>query len=278
MLRIIGYPDRYSVAPGETIAFKLSVEEGDGFDARLVRVVHGDCNPEGPGIKFIHIPTAIDGRHAGRRQRIDAGSFMMVDPMPALAKDAFTFFAMIWPTRPGVADQTILAQWDPQRRAGFRIGISDGGRLSVTLGDGAGAVATISTDQPMLERQWYFIRVAIDPASRRVMLDQRPLQPMPRRRMPAFQWGCPARSLPSMVRSIAGSPESDGSVDAISTARSTGRCSLPDSSGRGPSGAAATRRGRDHRPLGFRQEIPGTRAVDIGPGIMAGWSICRPVA
>ena len=122
MLKIIGYPDRYSVAPGETIAFKLSVEEGDWFDARLVRVVHGDCNPEGPGLKFIHVPTAIDGRHPGRRQRIDAGSFMVVDPMPALAQDALTFFAMIWPTRPKLADQTILAQWDPRRQAGFRIG------------------------------------------------------------------------------------------------------------------------------------------------------------
>ena len=110
VLKIIGYPDRYSVAPGETIAFKLSVEEGDWFDARLVRVVHGDCNPEGPGLKFIHLPTAIDGRHPGRRQRIDAGSFMVVDPMPALAQDALTFFAMIWPTRPKLADQTILAQ------------------------------------------------------------------------------------------------------------------------------------------------------------------------
>src|SRR5712671_6523271 len=130
MLKIIGYPDRYSVAPGETIAFKLSVEEGDWFDARLVRVVHGDCNPEGPGLKFTHVPSAIDGRHPGRRQRIDAGSFMVVDP------------------RPKLADQTILAQWDPQRQAGFRIAISEGGRLSVTLGDGAGAAATLSTNQP----------------------------------------------------------------------------------------------------------------------------------
>ncbi len=29
MLKIVGYPDRYSVAPGETIDFKISVEEGD---------------------------------------------------------------------------------------------------------------------------------------------------------------------------------------------------------------------------------------------------------
>src|SRR5262249_2937013 len=117
MLKILGYPDRYSVAPRETIAFKLSPEEGESLQARLVGVVHADANPEGPGLKFRHIPSAVDGRHPGRRQRIDSGSCMVVDPMPALLVGAFTFFAMIWPTRPSLPDQTILAQWDPARQA-----------------------------------------------------------------------------------------------------------------------------------------------------------------
>ena len=41
MLKITGYPDRYSAAPGERIEFKVSQEDGDSFEARLVRVVHG---------------------------------------------------------------------------------------------------------------------------------------------------------------------------------------------------------------------------------------------
>ena len=89
MLKIVGYPDRFSVAPGETIDFKISVEEGDSFDARLVRVVHGDCNPEGPGLKFVHVPTNADGSHPGKVQRIDAGSFMKVERFPALLCRAF---------------------------------------------------------------------------------------------------------------------------------------------------------------------------------------------
>ena len=44
MLKIVGYPDRYSVAPGEKIAFKISLEEGTHFDARLVRVIR-HCMP-----------------------------------------------------------------------------------------------------------------------------------------------------------------------------------------------------------------------------------------
>ena len=112
MLKILGYPDRYSVAPGEEIAFKVSLEEGTRFDARVVRVVHGDANPAGPGLKFRHVPTAIDGNHGGKRQTIDAGSYMIVEQAPAIAAKPFTFFAMIWPTLPERKDQTLLAQWD----------------------------------------------------------------------------------------------------------------------------------------------------------------------
>ena len=113
MLKIVGYPDRFSVAPGETIQFKISVEEGDSFEARLVRVVHGDCNPQGPGLKFVHVPTNADGRHPGGPQRIDAGSFLVVDEFPALAAAPFTFFAMVWPTLVKRDDQTLLCQIDP---------------------------------------------------------------------------------------------------------------------------------------------------------------------
>jgi N,N-dimethylformamidase len=214
MLRIVGYPDRYSVAPGETIAFKVSVEEGNQFQARLVRVVHGDCNPEGPGLKFVHVPTSIDGRYPGRQQQIDAGSYMVVDAMPALTEGAFTFFAMIWPTRPAEPDQTILAQWDPRGQAGFRIGITDGGCLSVSFGDRAGASATVTTGQPMLERQWYSICVSIDPTARRVSLDQRPLQPYPHIADRGYFNGTVAVE-PAPVEGplfLAGCPEVDGTV------------------------------------------------------------------
>lgn len=215
MLKILGYPDRYSVAPGEPIAFKLSVEEGDGFEAALVRVVHGDANPAGPGLKFPHVPTALDGRRfPGRPQRIDAGSYMRVESLPALAGGPFTFFATIWPTLPGRPDQTLAAQWDPARRAGFRIGLADGGQLAVTVGDGSGAIEVVASGKPMLVRQWYQVVVSVDPAARRVILDQQPVRAY-------AQVGDAARVeatlglVPAAVAApflLAGCPEGDGTV------------------------------------------------------------------
>lgn len=214
MLKIVGYPDRYSVAPAETIAFKVSLEEGGRFAARLVRVIHGDCNPQGPGLKFRHVPTAADGTYPGRRQRIDAGSYMRAASLPALASGPFTFFAMIWPTllsRAGM--QTLAAQWDPARQSGFRIGVA-GGELALTVGDGSGRCVTIRSGRNMLERHWYSVVVALDPAARRVRLDQRPLQPYAliddQASLQATITVVPAEVSAPLL--LAGCPEPDGTV------------------------------------------------------------------
>ena len=50
MLPLTGYADRFSVAPGETIEFKVSSAAAEPYEARLVRVISGDPNPAGPGI------------------------------------------------------------------------------------------------------------------------------------------------------------------------------------------------------------------------------------
>ena len=49
MVPLTGYADRFSAAPGDTIAFKVSSVGDDPFAARLVRIRCGDPNPEGPG-------------------------------------------------------------------------------------------------------------------------------------------------------------------------------------------------------------------------------------
>jgi N,N-dimethylformamidase len=178
MLKIVGYPDRYSVAPGETISFQISVEEGDSFDARIVRVVNGDCNPNGPGLKLPHVATHIDGTYPGKKQRIDPGSFMRVPSMPALAEGAFTFFATIWPTLTDRGDQTLIAQWDEEKQSGFRIELVEGGKLAFIAGNGS-RTATVATGRKMLVRQWYRVAVSFDPQGGKVRIVQKPLRAYP---------------------------------------------------------------------------------------------------
>ena len=47
---ITGYADRFSLAPGEKINFKISSTSNDPYRAKLIRVISGDPNPEGPGL------------------------------------------------------------------------------------------------------------------------------------------------------------------------------------------------------------------------------------
>jgi N,N-dimethylformamidase len=275
MLKILGYPDRYSVAPGEEIAFKVSLEEGTHFDARLVRVIHGDANPAGPGLKFRHVPTAIDGSHAGKPQRIDAGSYMIVEKVPALAAGPFTFFAMIWPTLPERKDQTLLAQWDAKTGRGFRIAV-DAGRLSVILGDGKD-VARRDSGKSMLARQWYSVAIAIDPATGAVTLDQVPVgnyaQVDDQVHVEAsLRIGSIAVDAPLF---IAGCPQADGTVGGHFDGKIDGPMLCE---GLRPAELHKTLREID--PVtpapkviarwDFSKEMEGIRAIDVGPSQLHG--------
>ncbi|MDQ7249841.1 N,N-dimethylformamidase beta subunit family domain-containing protein [Dongia sedimenti] len=275
MLKILGYPDRLSVAPGEEIAFKVSLEEGTRFDARLVRVIHGDANPAGPGLKFRHIPTAIDGSHPGRPQRIDAGSYMIVERAPALAAKPFTFFAMIWPKLPERVDQTLLAQWDPKTRRGFRITV-DGGRLGAILGDGK-RIARLDSGKAMLIRQWYSIAVAIDPATGAVTLDQIPVGNYAQVDDRGHAEAILGVTLPELEAplTIAGCPQADGTIDGHFDGKIDGPMLCE---GLRPAALHQTLRAID--PVtpapkiiarwDFSKEIETTTAVDVGPHALHG--------
>ena len=49
---LIGYVDRFSARPGERIAVKVSSQLSEPYRADLIRIIHGDANPAGPGLKF----------------------------------------------------------------------------------------------------------------------------------------------------------------------------------------------------------------------------------
>ena len=57
MLRITGYSDRFSARPGETVKFHVNSEFNEDYEAKIVRLIHGDTNPDGPGYKEEEIET-----------------------------------------------------------------------------------------------------------------------------------------------------------------------------------------------------------------------------
>ena len=71
---LIGYADRWSARPGETVAFKVSSRSAEPYRARMVRVISADPNPAGPGIKEEAVASDIEGSWPsageGRRTRL----------------------------------------------------------------------------------------------------------------------------------------------------------------------------------------------------------------
>ena len=176
MLGIVGYSDRIYCRPGDIVNFKVSCESVAGYDAEIVRLVCGDDNPEGPGVKEITFKTAIDGHYPGRKQKIHAGSYVEVPDAAALrGARSFTIQAFVWPTTPAKGNQGIVAKWSPAA-GGFALIIDDQGAAALKIGDESDRVVTVSVGKPMLERHWYRVGASFDADQRTIRVFQHPLR------------------------------------------------------------------------------------------------------
>jgi len=162
MLPIAGYADRLSARPGETIAFKVSSQLEGRFAARLVRVICGDANPAGPGLKEEPVAASFEGTYPARSQPIHLGSYGRIDKGADIAAaPGLTFTAMIWPTLPGNGKrQGILSAYDPYTRLGFALALAEDGSVEVHLGS-----VRAKTSVPLMARHWYRVWASYDRAS-----------------------------------------------------------------------------------------------------------------
>lgn len=171
--RIYGYADPWSVKAGETLSFMLSGEGMETVDAQLVRLIHGDENPDGPGFVEEEVASAIPARLPLERQFTQVGAHAVVaDPDQLLAKPGdFTIYAFIYPTRPGAARQAILSKWDIMSGKGYALGISPEGRLEFWVGDGT-TIDHVAAEIPLVPKVWYFVAASFDAATREAKLYQ----------------------------------------------------------------------------------------------------------
>jgi len=152
---IHGYADRLSVAPGETIEFKVSCDEPGDYRADLVRLIHGDTNPAGPGYKEQEIASAVNGTYPGRHQPIASGSHVIVDDEDgALALSGpFTLHAFVCPTTPGKDGQQILGRRSAESGAGYALTIEDGRLFGRGAMDFKGGLAAFTVAAMRLARE-----------------------------------------------------------------------------------------------------------------------------
>ena len=177
-MEVVGYADRFSVAPGETIRFYVSCQQPD-YQADIVRLIHGDPNPKGPGFKEELVATPVSGEYPGRRQDIHTGSHIIVPDAPPLRlADGFTLYAWIYATTPQKGVQGILGKWS-EAEGGYGLVLDQGGVLAAWLTDPAGRTQQVRINTPLRTAEWYFVAATFDAQSGQLAVYQEPLRTWP---------------------------------------------------------------------------------------------------
>ena len=140
----------------------------------IVRLIHGDEHPEGPGFIEEVVPERRLGRRTpSRRQFVDIGTRLDVDDPQGLLdlQGPLTLHAFVFPTTPMKGRQAILARWAIHETSGYGLGINTSGHLEFWVGDGTETDA-IAAEVPLLHHTWYFVAVTYDPGSGTAYLRQ----------------------------------------------------------------------------------------------------------
>jgi len=169
-MRLTGYSDRWTVRPGETIAFHVH-SEAPTYRAQLGRLIHGDENARGPGFKETEVPSDLDGDHRGAPREVRKGSCGVVPfPMPG---GRFVLELWVWPTLPGPGRQGIACWLSDDGTTTLGAALTADGRPAVI--DAGRQVGELQ--RPLARHQWHRLRLTVDRHAGTATLDVTRKQP-----------------------------------------------------------------------------------------------------
>jgi N,N-dimethylformamidase len=171
-MNLTGYADPMVAKGGDRVEFMISGDEGN-VQLSLVRLIHGDTDPAGPGFVEEVVLCDVPPTCAISPQHTRFGSFACVPGSVRLIDNltAATTYAFIQPTRPGQGTQTILSCIDEVDRSGFAFGLDGDGFLQFKWGQN-GAIHEVRQDKALVAHCWYFVAASWDFESGSLALHQ----------------------------------------------------------------------------------------------------------
>jgi N,N-dimethylformamidase len=173
-VKLFGYADKISVEPGEIIQFHVDADGTDTAAAQLVRLIHGDQDPDGPGFLDEEVDCVTNGVWQVEKQYTQLGSFLEVTDIEfnLVLDGSFTLFAFVCPTLPQIRHgQCVIGRWDNQRNQGFCLCINEGGRFELRVGNGD-TVDSLQAETQLTAHIWYFVAATLDAKSGLATLHQ----------------------------------------------------------------------------------------------------------
>jgi len=174
--QVTGYCDRWSAMPGETIQFMVNCDGPEQYDVQIIKLVHGDLNPDAPPYKEVEVDVHANGTYTGQPRSISTGSHVLVQDSPHLYfSGGFTLQALVKPTLPGSDVQGIVTKWSETDEAGYGLFVDENGDLSLRLGGSDGDEVRASTGVPLRESAWHLVAGTFDAEAEEVRLYQEEL-------------------------------------------------------------------------------------------------------
>ena len=175
MVPLTGYTDRLSARAGERIGFKISSAAAGPYRASLVRVVHADPNPAGPGVKIEDLGHLFSIERPSRVQPMRPGSYARVDAAASLRLGGpLTVTALAWPTLTASGQQCVISRWDGAG-AGWALSVGPDG-VTAHVGVPGGAPVAVASGQPLALRRWHRVWMVADPVAGTLRAGHTPLR------------------------------------------------------------------------------------------------------
>ncbi len=163
---LLGYTDRLSARPGETVQVKVSSQLDGEYQASLVRIICADPNPEGSGVVEEAVDGGFLGTYPARAQPFTPGSCMRADlPCGIQLPEELSVSAMIWPTRLEAGAQSVLSIASDNQGAALVLGLDDSARPRVMLRMTDGSWTEAVVPRSVGERSWVRLWASVSHAS-----------------------------------------------------------------------------------------------------------------
>ena len=172
MIPLVGYANKLTVRPNETIDFKVSSSATKPFHASLVKIICSDPNPNGPGQKFVKIKSKIEKEYPSSLKTVKLGSYAKIKKNKIIRnlKD-FTFSANIWSTTPSKNNQGIISFYDQEEKIGLALGIFDG-CIGLIIGEKNTKPFIFSTKNKIKIKKWYKVWISFHYNTSTIQLGQ----------------------------------------------------------------------------------------------------------
>ncbi len=173
-MKITGYADKFSVHPGDTIKFFVNCDGPAEYQAEIVKMIHGDTNPRGPGFIEEAIKADCNATYKGFKQEIYSGSYGFVVDKPQFRVESVTLQCWIWPTTPKThpkywkhGAQGLVTKWHDGK--GYGLFMNAEGCIEFRIND-----QVITTGAPVRDHAWHFVAATFDAASGEATLYHEP--------------------------------------------------------------------------------------------------------